>query len=46
MAESKHSCSGLMPSSRIALVNRMIVSKLFSNTVWKTKSLRRLEYLA
>ena len=43
---SKHSCSGLMPSSRIAFRNSMIVSKLFSNTALKTKSLRRREYLA
>ena len=43
---SKHSCSGLIPSSRIAVRNSMIVSKLFSKTVLKTKSLRRLEYLA
>ena len=44
--ESKHSCSGLMPSSRIAFVSVMIVSKEFSKTVLKTKSLRRLEYFA
>ena len=43
---SKHSCSGLMPISRIAVRNSMIVSKLFSNTALKTKSLRRREYLA
>ena len=43
---SKHSCSGLMPSSRIAVSSSMIVSKLFSNTALNTKSLRRREYLA
>ena len=43
---SKHSCSGLIPSSRIAVRNSTIVSKLFSKTALKTKSLRRLEYLA
>ena len=44
--ESKHSCSGLMPSSFISLRKVMIVSNEFSKTVWKTKSLRRFEYLA
>ena len=42
---SKHSCSGLIPSSRIAVRNSMIVSKLFSNTALKTKSLRRARVL-
>ena len=37
---------GLDPSSRIAVRNSMIVSKLFSKTALKTKSLRRVEYLA
>ena len=44
--ESKHSCSGLIPASFIALVRVMMVSKEFSNTAWKTKSLRRREYFA
>ena len=44
--ESKHSCSGLMPSSFISLRKVMIVSNEFSNTVWKTNSLRRFEYFA
>ena len=44
--ESKHSCSGLMPSSFIALRKVMIVSNEFSNTVWNTNSLRRFEYFA
>ena len=44
--ESKHSCSGLMPNSFIAVEKVMIVSNEFSNTVWKTNSLRRLEYFA
>ena len=44
--ESKHSCSGLIPSSFIAVRNSMIVSKLFSNTALKTKSLRRALYFA
>ena len=44
--ESKHSCSGLMPSSFISLTKVMIVSNEFSKTAWKTKSLRRDEYLA
>ena len=43
---SKHSCSGRMPSSRMAVSSSMIVSKLFSNTVLNTKSLRRREYFA
>ena len=43
---SKHSCSGLIPSSRIAVRNSMIVSNEFSNTALKTKSLRRVEYFA
>ena len=44
--ESKHSCSGLIPSSFISVRNSTIVSKLFSKTALKTKSLRRFEYLA
>src|SRR6476646_3567116 len=44
--ESKHSCSGLTPISFIAVRNSMIVSKLFSKTALKTKSLRRFEYFA
>ena len=44
--ESKHSCSGLMPSAFISFRNVMIVSNEFSNTVWKTNSLRRFEYFA
>ena len=44
--ESKHSCSGLMPSSFIAFRKVMIVSNEFSNTVWNTNSLRRFEYFA
>jgi len=44
--ESKHSCSGLMPSSFIAFRNVMIVSNEFSKTVWNTNCLRRLEYFA
>ena len=43
---SKHSCSGWIPSSFIAVMNSMIVSKEFSNTALKTKSLRRREYFA
>ena len=43
---SKHSCSGRMPSSTIAVRKVLIVSKLFSNTVLNTKSLRRAEYFA
>ena len=43
---SKHSCSGRMPSSFIALRNSTIVSNEFSNTALKTKSLRDFEYLA
>ena len=43
---SKHSCSGWIPSSFISVRNAVIVSKLFSNTALKTKSLRRREYLA
>ena len=44
--ESKHSCSGRMPSSFIASMNSMIMSNEFSNTALKTKSLRRREYFA
>ena len=44
--ESKHSCSGLIPSSRITATSSTIVSKLFSKTALKTKSLRRREYFA
>ena len=44
--ESKHSCSGLMPASRIAVQSSMIVSNEFSNTVLNTKSRRRREYFA
>ena len=43
---SKHSCSGLIPSSRISVRNSMIVSNEFSKTALKTKSLRRREYFA
>ncbi len=38
---SKHSCSGRMPSSTIAVRKVLIVSKLFSKTVLNTKSPRR-----
>ena len=44
--ESKHSCSGRMPSSFITVTNSMIVSNEFSNTVLNTKSLRFDEYFA
>jgi hypothetical protein len=44
--ESKHSCSGLTPASRIAPSSARIVSNEFSNTAWNTKSLRRREYFA
>ena len=44
--ESKHSCSGRMPSSFIAVRNSIIVSNEFSNTVLKTKSFRFEEYFA
>ena len=44
--ESKHSCSGRIPSSFIASRNSMIVSNEFSNTALNTKSLRLLEYFA
>ena len=44
--ESKHSCSGRMPSSRMADTSSMMVSNEFSNTALNTKSLRRREYLA
>ncbi len=44
--ESKHSCSGLMPSSFMAPRKAMIVSNEFSNTALKTNSLRRAEYFA
>ena len=44
--ESKHSCSGLIPDSRIAVQSSMIVSNEFSNTALNTKSLRRREYFA
>ena len=44
--ESKHSCSGLMPASRIAVQSSMIVSNEFSNTALNTKSPRRGEYFA
>ena len=43
---SKHSCSGRMPSSFMAFSSSMISSKLFSNTVLNTKSLREAEYFA
>ena len=43
---SKHSCSGLMPSSFIASRKVMMVSNEFSKTVLKTKSLRFEEYFA
>ena len=43
---SKHSCSGLMPSSFIASSSAMISSNGLANTVWKTNSLRRDEYFA
>ena len=44
--ESKHSCSGRMSSSFIAVTNSMIVSNEFSKTVLKTKSFRFEEYFA
>ena len=44
--ESKHSCSGRMPSSTIASSSAWIVSNEFSNTSLKTKSFRRDEYFA
>ena len=44
--ESKHSCSGRIPSSFITVTNSMIVSNEFSNTVLKTKSFRFDEYFA
>ena len=44
--ESKHSCSGRMPNSFIAVTNSMIVSNEFSNTILNTKSLRLAEYFA
>ena len=43
---SKHSCSGLMPSRRIASSNSMISSNGLVNTNLNTKSLREREYLA
>ena len=44
--ESKHSCSGRIPSSFIAASSARIVSNEFSNTIENTKSLRRREYFA
>ncbi len=43
---SKHSCSGLMPSSFIASSSAMMSSKEFSKTALKTKSRRAREYFA
>ena len=43
---SKHSCSGLMPSSFIASSRAMISSKGFANTAWNTNALRVREYFA
>ncbi len=43
---SKHSCSGLIPSSFIAPRSSTISSKGFANTAWNTKSLRLREYFA
>ena len=43
---SKHSCSGLMPSSFIASSSATISSKGLAKTILKTKSLREREYLA
>ena len=43
---SKHSCSGLIPSSFIASSSSMISSNGLANTSLKTKSLRLLEYFA
>jgi hypothetical protein len=44
--ESKHSCSGLIPISFMAVRNSTIVSKEFSKTALNTNSLRRAEYFA
>jgi hypothetical protein len=44
--ESKHSCSGRMPSSFIAVRNAMIVSNEFSKTALNTNSFRFDEYFA
>ena len=43
---SKHSCSGVMPSSRITSRNVWISLNGFGKTVSKTKALRRAEYFA
>ncbi len=43
---SKHSCSGLIPSSFIAVSSSTISSNGFWKTILKTKSLRVREYLA
>ncbi len=43
---SKHSCSGLMPSSFITDRNSMISSNGFAKTALNTKSFRRFEYFA
>jgi hypothetical protein len=44
--ESKHSCSGRIPDSVIAVRSARIVSKEFSKTAANTKSFRRGEYFA
>ena len=44
--ESKHSCSGRIPHSFMQSSSARIVSKLFSNTIENTNSLRRREYFA
>ena len=44
--ESKHSCSGRIPTETIPSSSARIVSNEFSNTAANTKSRRRAEYLA